>query len=43
MAEQLLKNDEPGVSLQGLIDFMHAMIKENAEAVDENPKEESVI
>ncbi|KAK4486017.1 hypothetical protein RD792_008679 [Penstemon davidsonii] len=31
VAEQLLKNDEPQVSLQGLIDFIHQKIKENHE------------
>ncbi|KAK4417425.1 protein HYPER-SENSITIVITY-RELATED 4 [Sesamum alatum] len=32
VAEQLLKNDDHDVSLQGLIDFLHKKIKENEEA-----------
>lgn len=32
VAEQLLKSDEPNVSLSGLIDFLHVKQKENEEA-----------
>lgn len=38
VAEQLLKNDDPDVSLQGLIDFIHKKIKENEEAEAEKAK-----
>ncbi|KAI3450985.1 hypothetical protein Pfo_007650 [Paulownia fortunei] len=41
VAEQLLKNDDPDVSLQGLIDFIHKKIKENEEAEAEKAKAES--
>ncbi|XP_073127552.1 AAA-ATPase At3g50940-like [Henckelia pumila] len=38
IGELLLKNDEPVVCLQGLIDFMHCKIKENhEEAIGEYP------
>ncbi|XP_073124404.1 AAA-ATPase At3g50940-like [Henckelia pumila] len=41
IAEQLLKNDDPNLSLQGLVDFIHSKIKENEEAEAKNVKEES--
>ncbi|KAL7104638.1 hypothetical protein ACP275_08G258200 [Erythranthe tilingii] len=41
VAEQLLKNDDPNVSLRGLINFIHNKIKENEEAEAEKAKAES--
>ncbi|KAL0332922.1 UNVERIFIED_CONTAM: protein HYPER-SENSITIVITY-RELATED 4 [Sesamum calycinum] len=41
VAEQLLKNDDADVSLQGLIDFLHKKIKENEEAEAEKARAES--
>ncbi|KAL9161057.1 hypothetical protein ABFS82_08G241400 [Erythranthe guttata] len=38
VAEQLLKNDDPNVSLRGLINFIHNKIKENEEAEAEAVK-----
>ncbi|KZV47919.1 hypothetical protein F511_33650 [Dorcoceras hygrometricum] len=32
IAEQLLKNDDPSVSLQGLVDFIHSKIRQSEEA-----------
>lgn len=32
VAEQLLKSNEPDVSLSGLVDFLHVKGKENEEA-----------
>lgn len=43
IAEQLLKNDDPNLSLQGLVDFLHSKIKENEEAEAKEPKEESAV
>ncbi|XP_075494711.1 LOW QUALITY PROTEIN: AAA-ATPase At3g50940-like [Primulina tabacum] len=41
IAEQLLKTDNPNLSLQGLVDFLHSKIKENEEPEAKKPKEES--
>ncbi|KAL0448323.1 UNVERIFIED_CONTAM: protein HYPER-SENSITIVITY-RELATED 4 [Sesamum latifolium] len=41
VAEQLLKNNDPDVSLQGLIGFLHKKIKENEEAEAEKARAES--
>lgn len=40
VAEQLLKNDDPDGSLQGLIGFLHKKIKENEEAEAEKARAE---
>lgn len=38
VAEQLLKNDDPDASLQGLIDFIHEKMMKNEEAEAEKAK-----
>ena len=40
VAEQLLKSDEPDVSLTGLISFLHTKRKENEEAKAKKEAEE---
>lgn len=41
IAEQLLKNDDLDLSLQGLVDFLQSKIMENEEADAKKPREES--